>query len=288
MKILIFVIGIITDIILLGLFYLLLNQGNADIDLSFEGPFDLYKNTYNKEDFVAEASIKITNGALKNVSSFKLITESMKESAAKLLLSKKTINEFERKLLNLSFGSFENKLSIRDGVINIPKMTIRSNALDVTLEGTHTFDNKVDYSFMFRFREIKGEASSEFGDIMDDGTGVKVFLKMNGTVDQPIFSWDKEAKKQEKEMKRDEAKEDLKSALKSGFGINKNDTTVQELKTHEHMEEKLIMDFDNDSIEQEFTEVEKKKKKSALQKRIDKWKKENKEGDKKETFEIDN
>tara|TARA_B100000508_G_scaffold140085_2_gene140041 strand:- start:55220 stop:57880 length:2661 start_codon:yes stop_codon:yes gene_type:complete len=261
-------------------------KGKAAIDLSFQGPFDLYKNDYDKKDFKADVRIKISDGELNNVSSMKLITESLRESAAKLLLSKNTINQFEKKLLNLEFETFENRLTINNGIITIPKMTIRSNAMDVAIDGTHTFANEVDYSFSFRFREIKGAKTSEFGDIVDDGTGVKIYLKMTGTVDEPIFSWDKEAMKKEKEEQREEAKEDFKSALKTGFGINKNDTTINDLKEEEHREEKLIMEFDKDSIEQEFLDSEKKKKKSALQKRIEKWKKENKEGEKKETFEI--
>jgi hypothetical protein len=262
-------------------------KGEAVIDLSFQGPFDLYTNTYDTERFYADVSIQISDGALKNVSSMKLISKSMKESAAKLLLSKSTINEFEKKLLNLKFNSFQNRLSIKNGVITIPKMTIRSNALDVTLSGTHTFDNNVNYSFAFRFREIKGGQSSEFGDVIDDGTGMKVYLRMTGSIEDPTFSWDKEAMKKEKLEQREEAKENFKSALKTGFGINKNDSTVQELKGEEHKEEKLIMEFNNDSIASEFTDEEKKKKKSALQKRIEKWKNENKEGEPTETFEID-
>jgi hypothetical protein len=262
-------------------------KGNAKINLSFYGPFDLYENTYDKTKFDASADIEIQNGSLVNVSSMKLITESMKESAAKLLLKKSTINAFEKKLLNLNFDTFENRLSINDGIITIPRMTIRSNALDVTLSGTHSFDNHVDYSFSFRFREIKGEQTSEFGEIVDDGSGLKIFLRMTGTVDEPIFAWDKAAQQEERTQQKEEAKEDFKSALKSGFGINKKDTTIEEIEPKTHREEKLIMDFDRDSLQQEFSEEEKKKKKNALQLRIDQWKKENAESKSKETFEID-
>lgn len=260
--------------------------GRASINISFEGPFDLYKNEYDKSDFISRATITISDGALRNVGAMKLITESMRESAAKLVLSKSTINAFEKKLLNLTFDSFSNELTIKNGMLRIPQMTIRSNAMDVTLKGTHSFDNAVDYSFSFRFREIKQQGSSEFGEIIDDGTGVKIFLRMTGTIDNPVFVWDKEAFKQERKEQREEAKDDFKSALKTGFGINKKDTTIQELQEEKHREEQLIMDFNNDSIVEEFDEEQKRKKKSALQRKIEKWKKENKEGEKKETFEI--
>jgi hypothetical protein len=98
---------------------------------------------------------------------------------------------------------------------------------------------------------------------------------MFGTIDEPQFSWDKGAKKAVKEEQREQAKEDLKSALKTGFGINKKDTTVQDLKAKEIREEKVIMDFGNDTLQDEFSPETKQKKKNALQRKIDAWKKEN-------------
>lgn len=260
-------------------------QGRASIQLDFKGPFDLYEERILKEEFDVKARVRITDGALVNVLPFKEITKSLRASGGNLLIAKAKIDEFEKRLLNLQFDSFENEFTVKNGIITIPKMTINSNALDVNLSGTHSFDNDIDYSFDFRFREIKGSQSSEFGDIIDDGTGFRIFLRMFGTIDVPKFSWDKEAKKAVKEEQREQAKEDLKSALKTGFGFNKKDSTIRDLKTKEAQEEKVIMDFGKETEEDEFSPENKKKKKNALQRKIDAWKKENEEG--KPTFEID-
>src|SRR5690554_3879892 len=166
-------------------------------------------------------------------------------------------------------------------------MTIRSNALDVNLKGTHSFDNQIDYAFDFRFREIKGTQTSDFGDIVDDETGFRVFLKMFGTIDNPNFAWDKEAKREEKEEQRKQAKDDLKSALKTGFGINKKDSTINELKSATPLEEKIIMDFGNNTDEDEFDSKQKEKKKNALQRKIEQWKKENEEEKPNNEFELE-
>jgi hypothetical protein len=250
-------------------------QGRAAIHLDFKGPFDLYEQKILKEEFDVKARVKISDGALVNVLPFKEITQSLRASGGNLLIKKSKIDEFEKRLLNLQFDSFENEFTVKNGIITIPKMMINSNALDVTLSGTHSFENAIDYSFDFRFREIKGSKNSEFGDVVDDGTGFRVFLKMFGTIDEPQFSWDKGAKKAVKEEQREQAKEDLKSALKTGFGINKKDTTVQDLKAKEIREEKVIMDFGNDTLQDEFSPETKQKKKNALQRKIDAWKKEN-------------
>ncbi|WP_107039035.1 AsmA-like C-terminal region-containing protein [Brumimicrobium mesophilum] len=262
-------------------------KGRASILLNFKGPFDLYEENIEKEKFDVTARIKITDGALVNVLAFKEITKSLKSSGGTLVIPRSRIDEFERRLLNLKFDSFENEFTVKNGVITIPKMSINSNALDVNLSGTHSFENDIDYSLDFRFREIKGTKSSEFGDIVDDGTGLRVFLRMFGTIDYPKFAWDKEAKKAVTEQNVDQAKDDLKSALKSGFGINKKDTSIHRIKDKEKLEEKVIMDFGKEGEEDEFSPENKKKKKSALQKKIDAWKKEN-EKEKEETiFEID-
>lgn len=262
-------------------------RGTAAVELDFKGPFDLYEKIDLKDQFIAKARVKITNGALINVSTFKEITESLRNSSAKLVMSKSNINRFEEKLLNLNFETFENVFTIEKGMLTIPKMSIESNALDVNLEGTHAFDNTIDYSFNFRFRDLKSNSGdSEFGEIIDDGTGVKIYLKMYGNLAEPKFEWDKEAKKVDKKEQREEAKEDFKSVMKTGFGVNKNDTTIQEYHKEKHPTEKVYMDFSNDSIKEEFNPENKKKKKTKLQERIDKWKKENEKEDPEVEFDF--
>lgn len=256
-------------------------EGKASIFLYFKAPFDLFEGEMDKKDLKVLTRINISDGTLKNVESFKEITKSLRNSGAKLLISKARINNFEKKLLNLKFDTFQNEIKIEDGIITIPNMVIKSNALDLTLEGTHTFDNDIDYRFNFRFREIKGGKQSEFGDVVDDGTGFRIFLRMFGNIDNPQFSWDKEAKQALKQERTEQSKEDFKSALKTGFGINKNDSTIQELESQKKREETIIMEFEEPKVEEEP-----EKEKKGLGKKIDKWKKE-KEEEEKPVFEWD-
>ena len=264
-------------------------RGMADVSLDFKGPFDLFTGEVNKEAFEATIAMQIKNGALVNVETFKEITESMKNSSAKLLINKRKIDAFEKELLNLMFDNFENRLTINNGVLSIPKMEIRSNAIDINVSGTHSFSNQIDYSFDFRFRDLKSQNnSSEFGTVVDDGTGFRIFLRMYGDLFDPNFAWDKEAKKQDRQEKRDEAKEDLKSVLKSGFGINKGDSTISNYDKKPTYEEEVIMEFDEDTLNNPFDPGEKKKKKSRLQQKLDQWKKENEKEQADPGFVIDN
>jgi hypothetical protein len=263
-------------------------KGTAQIDLWFKGPFNLYTGEDLKKQFVADVDIRIKEGALTNVATFKEITGSLRKSAAKLVLSKENIDKFENQLMNLRFQTFENRLSIRNGVLTIPRMEIQSNALDIKVSGIHSFENQVDYSFDFRFKELKGKGKqTEFGDVMDDGSGFRIYLRMYGDLFDPQFMWDRDAQKLDKQLQREAAKDDFKSVLKEGFGINKKDTTIRSLDADSKRKETIEMDFGRqiDSLSMEFDKEKKEKKKTRLGKLIDQWSEENKK--EQEKFDLD-
>jgi hypothetical protein len=259
--------------------------GQASISMAFEGPFDLFTGEDLKNQFKADVDITVNNGALKNVSTFQEITKSLRSSAARMIIPKSRINALEKELLQLEFKQMKNHLTIREGVLYIPKMEIESNALDMRIKGEHSFDNIIDYSFDFRFREVYGKKTSEFGDIIDDESGFRVFLRMYGDLENLNFEWDKAAKKVDRQEKREEAKDDLKSVLKTGFGINKEDTTIKELHTTKESE-KIFIEFEKDSIDEtEFQPEKREQRKSKLRDKINQWKKENQEENEKLEFD---
>jgi hypothetical protein len=112
---------------------------------------------------------------------------------------------------------------------------------------------------------------------------------MYGDLFDPNFAWDKDAKKADKQKEKEEAKDDLKSVLKEGFGINKKDTTIRDIPAEKKRQEQLIMDFnrEKDSLDQEFDPDKKTKKKSKWGSVIDGWKQENEKEKEKESFDVD-
>lgn len=257
-------------------------EGLAKVKLKFSAPFDLIDGVI-KEEIASTINIDIQNGALTNVSTFKEITNSLRAYGGKLVIANKKIDAFEQKLLNLRFEEMSNELVIKNGVLFIPEMTIKSNALDVTLSGEHHFNNQIDYHFDFRFRELKGvEKQSEFGEIVDDGTGFVVYLRMYGDLDNPSFEWDKAQKKLDKQKEREEAIITAKTILKQGFSLKKDSAQV-DFSLKPKLKEEVILEFGKDSTDNELP-VDKKKDSKFL-KNLEKWKKENEEENKVE-FEI--
>ena len=243
-------------------------QGKAQAKVYLEAPFDLRSGVISK-NIKSEIFIRIQDGRLKDVEAFKSITQSLRtSSAAKLAIGPGNISLLENKLQDLKFETLENTLIIRNGQMEIPSMVILSNALDMDVSGTHTFDNKIDYRFAFRFRDLKEKnRDSEFGEEEDDGTGMKVFMRMYGKLDSPTIEWDKDAKKEEARENREEAKQDAKSILKSEFGFFKNDTTVKIYQEKTRQKEVIEMQFGPED-EKDVLDVKKPVKDSKLKTKL--------------------
>ena len=102
-------------------------------------------------------------------------------------------------LKEVQFSTLENRIEIDNNVITIPDMEIRSSALSVFLSGTHTFEQRIDYSIKLllsellsnTFRKKNTSINNEFGEVDEDGQiFTTVYLKMTGNTNDPIISFD--------------------------------------------------------------------------------------------------
>lgn len=231
-------------------------SGRAEVQMDFKAPFDMRTGVL-KHRIKSQIQLKVTNGNLKNVGAFQELLASLKTPKTRLVLKKPEIAALESKLGNISFETLENTIYISNSTIIIPSMVINSSALDITTEGTHTFDNNVDYKFSFRFRDLKiHKDESEFGEVIDDGTGVRLWVRMYGPLDNPTVVWDGQSRKEQAKENREVAKQEAKSVLKE-LGLFRNDTTVKAYQHKVEPREELRIEFGK---EQEVDPVEEKKK----------------------------
>jgi hypothetical protein len=245
-------------------------SGIAQVKLNFKAPFDL-RSGIDMNKVLASVALRIDEGKLKNVEAFKSITASLQGSkATKLILRENNITNFENNLLDLHFQSLQNTLTIQNGVLTIPRMTIASNALTVNLAGTHNFNNQVDYHFDFNLRDIKKvKVETEFGDVVDDGTGLRLFAHMYGDLDNPTIKWDKEQKQLLAKETVEQEKLTAKQMLKAEFGLFKKDTAVIAYKEKAQAKEEIRMEFGK---QKEEIVIEKAKKDTKIGKTFQKWK----------------
>jgi hypothetical protein len=232
----------------------------------------------------AKVYMKIKDGRLKNVEAFKSITNSLRSSTSvKAIIGQDKIGVFEKKLLDLKFETLENTFTIQNGKLEIPAMLVQSSAMDMTISGTHSFANIVDYKFGFNLRDITKQEKNEYGTIIDDGSGIKMFMHMYGNIDNPTIVWDKQSKKEQLKQDIENEKATLKSILKSELGLFQKDSTVQVYKENKQQKEIISIDFDGDEPEKIQNQEPQKDKKN---KKLQKWKIEA-ESEKKEEIKFD-
>jgi hypothetical protein len=198
----------------------------------------------------AGIDMTIENGELNNV-------ETMKKLSRFIEL---------KELENLHFATLKNQIEIKNNILTIPKMEIKSNALNFTTSGTHSFNNDIDYKIKLSLNELLAKKAKkakkendEFGEVADDGLGrTNIFLSMKGTVDNPKIKYDSKSAIQNVKQDLKIEKQNLKSILKEEFGLFKKDTTLQNInKTAKEDKTKFIIKWE---------EADKKEEKKVLKK----------------------
>jgi hypothetical protein len=231
-------------------------SGKAEVEMDLKAPFDM-RNGILKDRIVSQIHLKVSNGKLTNVLAFKELVASLKTPKTRLVLKKNEIEALEGKLNDISFETLENTIYISNSNIIIPSMVINSSALDITTEGTHSFDNVVDYKFAFRLRDLKiAKDESEFGEVIDDETGIRLYVRMYGPMDNPTIVWDGQSKKEQAKENREAAKQEAMSILKTEFGLFKKDSTIKGYEHKVQPHEELRLNFDK---EETVDPVEEKK-----------------------------
>ncbi len=138
-------------------------------------------------------------------------------------------------LKHLKFNTLKNRIEIKNRLIDIPAMDIESNAVDLTMWGTHNFDNYVDYHFRIELDEVHArkvifnkKENEEFGEVEEDGgRRMSLYVSMKGPLDNPevkYFNVKDAIKNLKKDLKQE--KQNLKTILREEFGLFKKDTTL--------------------------------------------------------------
>jgi len=221
-------------------------KGKGDITLSLVVALDQFLNL-KTETLIASTTLNLKKGELINQSSLMEIGAYLADNkAVNKVLDTDKLNS---KLKHIKFKDLSNTITIKNSKIFIPKMLIESNVMDISISGWHSFTDSIDYHFSFRMRDVMVQKNvTEFGPVQDDGLGVKLFLKMFGTLDNPTYKIDQEERKAALKADIKQEKADMKSLLKSELGLFKNDTAVNDYVAPEKKAPTFEMDweeFDN-------------------------------------------
>jgi hypothetical protein len=101
-----------------------------------------------------------------------------------------------KSLNDLKFSTLTNNITISNQVIYIPKMELRSSAMNMSVSGTHTFNNVMDYKMKLNISQLlfgkKENYQTEFGEVeVDNKGGMNLYLTINGSGSSPTIAYDK-------------------------------------------------------------------------------------------------
>jgi hypothetical protein len=128
-----------------------------------------------------------------------------------------------------------NHITISNRKISIPQFQINSSAMNLSCNGTHDFDNNIDYHFKVTLNELlskkrKREAprENEFNEYDDDEQGKStLFISMTGNMENPVIKFDKKELKKFVKDEINNEKQTVKQLLKDEFGLFKNDPSLK-------------------------------------------------------------
>jgi hypothetical protein len=177
-------------------------------------PFDSLMNP-KINSITAEGKYTLINGALLNF-------EPVKQLSSFVELSE---------LENIRFEKMENDFFIKNNFLYTPQMDIKSSAVDLSVNGKHSFNNDYEYhvkmllsEFLSKKRKKNSTKVSEFGTIEDDGLGrTSMLLKVIGRGENLKVGYDLKAASGEIKNSIKSEKQTLKTILNQEYGWYKNE-----------------------------------------------------------------
>ena len=199
----------------------------------------------------AGADLTIDNGELNKVEAMKSLSKFIE------------LKDLE----SVRFATLKNQIEIKNKMITIPKMEVKSNAINIVASGTHSFNNDINYRVKLSLNELLAKKArkakkenDEFGEVADDGLGrTNIFLLMTGTLDHPVIKYDSKSAIQNVKQDLKVEKQTLKTILKDEFGLFKKDTTLNKKKAKVE-EPKFKIDWEEANKKEEKKVLKKPKK----------------------------
>jgi hypothetical protein len=129
---------------------------------------------------------------------------------------------------HLVFGPIQEKIKILNNSIFFDPLDLKTNAIDFSITGTHSFENEYDYHLRFNAMDIMNRNKStkvydELGLELENDTSRKlnVFLRVNGKGTDYTIGLDNKQVVKSFVKKLSEEKKILKSLIKQELGIEK-------------------------------------------------------------------
>ena len=187
------------------------NLQNIDISLLFKKFNNFGQNTLKSDHLKGLLTSKVSLNALFD-SNFDLIGKSL-ETESSVEINNGELNNFEpinalstfikmEELRNIKFSNLKNNVNIKNRLITIPRMDIKTSALNLSLYGTHDFDNNFEYHIRILlsdvlFNKFRSSNNNTLSDSKDEKGKFYIYYCIKGNMDKFDIKYDtKNAKEQ--------------------------------------------------------------------------------------------
>lgn len=206
-------------------------KGMIDAEVSYRAVFNNYKNI-DLSKLNATASCNITKGELINFEPIR---------AASSFIRVEDLN-------HIYFSDLKNQLVIKNNRVEIPQMEIQSNAMNLLLNGTHTFENDIDYHIKINLRKLLANKFRKNNDSEyieeDPYEGANIYLSLSGNMAKPHIKYDKQYTKKKIESDFKKEKENLKNIFKKDALPAEIKDATKEDKYFNTREKPVFMDWE--------------------------------------------
>jgi hypothetical protein len=227
-------------------------KGFGTAKIAFLLPYDQYMKS-KPEGIKLGADIELSNGELYQFKPLEKLSAFVK------------LNELQ----NIKFQNLKCHVDIINKIISVPKTEIKNSAINISINGSHSFDNMVDYHFSLKLSELlakraeaQNKAMNEFEQLeIDENDNRELFITMKGPIDKPKISYDRKAVYNKFKNEMAHEKQNIKGILKEEFGLFKKDSTIKITGNKKEDSSKMKVQFGNEPIAKKAKQLEAPKKK---------------------------
>jgi len=174
-------------------------------------------------------------------------------------------------LRNISFSTINNHIEIKDKVVYIPEMEINSTTLNLQLQGSHSFDNHIDYHFSLYMSELlrrnkKEDENPEYLIHEDKSGKPRIHISMTGTASDPKIKYDMKAVRKNISSDIKKERENLKEVFRKEFSGKENMEKEKPYFEKDSTQNDFIIEWDEEDTDS--LEVLNPKKKKASEKKL--------------------
>ncbi len=211
-------------------------NGSLTTSLSIKAQW--YKGVFQSNQLQVMADVTITKGELTEFKPLYALSKFVKIEDLK----------------DIRFSKLSNQITIKNRTVTIPNTVINSNALNLELSGTHTFDNEIDYKVKLNLLQLlsnKFKTSTTFDpDATEkDPSGLlNLYITLKGSANNPEIKYDKRSVKNVIKENMKQEQQAFKDILRKEFNQKEKNTNNEQIKDWQPPQEYELIEFDDDTI----------------------------------------